>query len=278
MVFRLLFLASDEILQAVAVVAGHNEVAVLTRSVHLAVVVVPAAKLSVTSQNIAVGSHRAVETSQVVQALLARKLATAEIHAVDINHLEVAATRFVDFPLRVAVVEIPMLHPFAMQVGDEGGHALQNGQCMRCGEGVGHLRDGLEVRIAGDEVGIPNDTPSVILAPADGFGGRNLQTAQLGGVFEGASSLALAQVTVGEGVDSRRFAKAFNGDSLACHLERTDGVATLKNQFALLEAVGQLLDERAKSLHGGVDVALHRCKDKEKDRLFGQSSSFFSGR
>ena len=199
---NVLFPPEEHPFQFVAPVAERDEAGEPLAAAQLRVVVVPAAELAVASQYIGIGGHGAGDAAQVVQALARGERTGAEVHAVDVDELEAVAAAAVGPPLRVAVVEVFVFDAGPVHLGCESCKGIQYREGMRSGEGVGDLREGAEVRIAGHEVGFAQQAAGVVFAPADRLGGRDVPLAELHAVLEGAAGLALAQVSVKKGVEA----------------------------------------------------------------------------
>ena len=180
------------------------------------------------------------------------------MHAVDVDQLEAVGARGGAVPEDVAVVEVPVLDAFLVELHGEAGEGLQHGQGPRCGEACGGLRQRGVVGAPRDVVAVAEQSAAAVFAPCDGFGRIDAQRPEPHGVFVRAAGLAPAEEGVDDGPQQVRALEPFDDQPFSLRLEGFDRVASRVQDLAFpVEEFGQAFREVPQVFRGRIDVNVH---------------------
>lgn len=98
------------------------------------VVDIPSARFGVAVEDVEECHGGAGQPPEVDHAGPGGKGPVVEMHAVDVDQLEAVGARGGAVPEDVAVVEVPVLDAFLVELHGEAGEGLQHGQGPRCGK------------------------------------------------------------------------------------------------------------------------------------------------
>ena len=180
------------------------------------------------------------------------------MHAVDVDQLEAVGARGGAVPEDVAVVEVPVLDAFLVELHGEAGEGLQHGQGSRCGEACGGLRQRGVVGAPRDVVAVAEQSAAAVFAPCDGFGRIDAQRPEPHGVFVRAAGLAPAEEGVDDGPQQVRAFEPFDDQPFSLRLEGFDRVASRVQYLAFpVEEFGQAFREVPQVFRSRIDVNVH---------------------
>lgn len=222
------------------------------------VVDIPSARFGVVVEDVEECHGGAGQPPEVDHAGPGGKGPVVEMHAVDVDQLESVGARGGAVPEDVAVVEVPVLDAFLVELHGKAGEGLQHGQGPRCGEACGGLRQRGVVGAPRDVVAVAEQSAAAVFAPCDGFGRIDAQRPEPHGVFVRAAGLAPAEEGVDDGPQQVRALEPFDDQPFSLRLEGFDRVASRVQDLAFpVEEFGQAFREVPQVFRGRIDVNVH---------------------
>lgn len=246
------------------------------------VVDIPAADLGITVQDVEEGRGRTGEPAQVDHALARGERPVEEPHAVDVDELEsplslLGAVSAEDVPL----IEVAVVDPLLVEFRDEAGEGVENRPARGVGEAGCELRQRFEVGVAGDVETVCQTPLSAVFTPGNRLRRPDAEADEPYGVFEGAPSLAAADVCIEYSLQGSGLSESFGSQQFALLGEQSDRIApgVQHRPFAPLEQGGEFFYEFVQPFvarikmqtHGGLFVSGAKLRRNTSRALFNKA-------